>query len=202
MIISIHDIGGNGRGASYEWLRANIGGEIYSPELDYGNCSPLSIFERLNSCCEMYEKTSPEGGHIRIVGFGYGGFYAHLLHARRYNMQTVLVDPLLIPFAPVRLSASPADMEELARLMADGFFGCGYGFKENLHVICTRGRGGGTFEEQIRCVLPPGFKHFYRVKNAGDLDGLAGKILKKLLTSAPVEIAPADFLTFAMPEEG
>lgn len=107
MIISIHDIGGNGHGARYEWLRANIGGDMYSPELDYGNCSPLSIFERLNSCCEMYEKTSPEGGHIRIVGFGYGGFYAHLLHARRYNMQTVLVDPLLIPFAPIRLSASP-----------------------------------------------------------------------------------------------
>lgn len=46
MIISIHDIGGNGRGARYELLRANVGGEIYSPELDYGNCSPLSTFER------------------------------------------------------------------------------------------------------------------------------------------------------------
>ena len=119
MIISIHDIGRNGRGAHYEWLRANAGGEIYSPDLEYGRysplASPLATFERLRSRLSMYEKTAPEGEPVRIVGFGYGGFYAHLLHAGRYNIQTVLVDPLLIPFAPIRLSASPADMEVARR---------------------------------------------------------------------------------------
>lgn len=201
MIISIHDIGRNGRGAHYEWLRANAGGEIYSPDLEYGRYSPLATFERLRSRLSMYEKTAPEGEPVRIVGFGYGGFYAHLLHAGRYNIQTVLVDPLLIPFAPIRLSASPADMEALAKLMTDGFFDYEYGFKENLHVICTGGRDGGAFEEQIRCVLPPSFRHFYRVRDAGDLNGAAGKILKKLLKAAPVKINPIDFLSLAIPEE-
>ena len=201
MIISIHDIGRNGRGTHYEWLRANAGGEIYSPDLEYGRCSPLATFERLRSRLSMYEKTTPEGEPVRIVGFGYGGFYAHLLHAGRYNIQTVLVDPLLIPFAPIRFSASPADMEALAKLMTDGFFDYEYGFKENLHVICTGGRDGGAFEEQIRCVLPPSFKHFYRVRDAGDLNGAAGKILKKLLKTAPVKITPIDFLSVAIPEE-
>ena len=44
MIISIHDIGRNGRGTHYEWLRANAGGEIYSPDLEYGRYSPLATF--------------------------------------------------------------------------------------------------------------------------------------------------------------
>ena len=61
MIISIHDIGRNGRGAHYEWLRANAGGEIYSPDLEYGRYSPLATFERLRSRLSMYEKTTPEG---------------------------------------------------------------------------------------------------------------------------------------------
>ena len=113
----------------------------------------------------------------------------------------MLVDPLLIPFAPIRFSASPADMEALAKLMTDGFFDYEYGFKENLHVICTGGRDGGAFEEQIRCVLPPSFRHFYRVRDAGDLNGAAGKILKKLLKTAPVKITPIDFLSIAIPEE-
>ena len=108
----------------------------------------------------------------------------------------MLVDPLLIPFAPIRFSASPADMEALAKLMTDGFFDYEYGFKENLHVICTGGRDGGAFEEQIRCVLPPSF-----VRDAGDLNGAAGKILKKLLKAAPVKITPIDFLSIAIPEE-
>ena len=55
MIISIHDIGRNGRGAHYEWLRANAGGEIYSPDLEYGRYSPLATFERLRSRLSMYE---------------------------------------------------------------------------------------------------------------------------------------------------
>lgn len=201
MIISIHDIGSNGRGAHYEWLRANTGGEIYSPNLEYGRYSPLATFARLRSRLSMYEKITTKSEPVRIVGFGYGRFYAHLLHAGRYNIQTVLVDPLLIPFAPIRLSASPADMEALAKLMTDGFFDYEYGFKENLHVVCTRGRDGGAFEEQIRCVLPPGFKRFHRVRDAGDLNGAAGKILKKLLKTAPVKIKQIDFLSCAIPEE-
>ena len=68
-------------------------------------------------------------------------------------------------------------------------------------MICTGGRDGGAFEEQIRCVLPPSFRHFYRVRDAGDLSGAAGKILKKLLKAAPVKITPIDFLSVAIPEE-
>ena len=37
--------------------------------------------------------------------------------------------------------------------------------------------------------------------DAGDLNGAAGKILKKLLKTAPVKIKPIDFLSFAIPEE-
>lgn len=201
MIISIHDIGRNGRGGHYEWLRANAGGEIYSPDLEYGRYSPLATFERLRSRLSMYEKTTPEGEPVRIVGFGYGGFYAHQLHAVRYNIQTVLVDPLLIPFAPLRLYCRPSDMEAIARLMTDCFFDYEYGFKENLHVICTKGRDGGAFEEQIRCVIPASFPHYHRVADARSLDGETGEILKKLLTSDPVKIEPADFLTDAIPPE-
>ncbi len=156
MIISIHDIGESGH-ERLEWLRENIGGEIYSPDLEYGRYSPLATFERLRSRLSMYEKITPEGEPVRIVGFGYGGFYAHQLHAVRYNIQTVLVDPLLIPFAPLRLYCRPSDMEAIARLMTDCFFDYEYGFKENLHVICTKGRDGGAFEEQIRCVIPASF---------------------------------------------
>lgn len=193
MIININDICENGKSELYKWLKANAGGEIYSPDLEYGRYDPRATFERLSSRRNMYEKLAKgKDDPVRVVASGYGGFFGHMLHIVRYQMQTILIDPLLIPFAPMRLHSSYSGREAMARLMTDGFFEWEYGFGANLHVICTAGRDGGAYEEQIRCVLPDGFKNYYRVKSAGDLGGETGEILKKLLNEPPVRIEYID----------
>lgn len=89
-ILNIHGYHGTPKNAAYAALQANGCGDITSPEIDYDNVPPESLYSQLRT-------VAAEKNVGLIVGTSLGGFYAAVL-AADLGLPVILVNPCLMPF--------------------------------------------------------------------------------------------------------
>ncbi|MDR0826306.1 MAG: hypothetical protein LBN33_00275 [Desulfovibrio sp.] len=164
MIINIHGFTGSGNNSKYRWLQDNIQDhEIYSPTFDYSSQSPQGILDRLSekvACCSQTKSDDLTG--LYVLGSSLGAFFARCLNLLYPKLTTVLINPALAPFLPLR---GYIDCRAYLALLANlAYADDNLGDESRLYVIMGDADEVINHEKMTRPLLPPNFKRIYVIR--------------------------------------
>ncbi|MDR0548766.1 MAG: hypothetical protein LBI10_05060 [Deltaproteobacteria bacterium] len=183
MIINIHGFTGHGANSKYDWLKANVPDqEIVAPDLDYVATPPEEILKTLSNLVGSAIAT-PTVQELFVLGSSLGGFFARLLNIIYPLVPTILINPTLCPFIPLRgLIDDKAYLALFARLT----FQDDANPPQGLHVIVGKADDLIDHAHLTKPLLPPNLKTYYEIPGGVHrlvLTEEVGAILRSILFS-------------------